>query len=303
MGRARYPGVSQRPDFGAMLGLWLAAPAAGTCQGPCSGASAGHAGDRWCLALVHPPSCSADDTGFHWEGGVSGEGSPRAVRPRRDGASSCPPACQELLRRMKGQGFPWSRLLLVLLVFAAGFVLHDIRMHGSFQGEVVPLLVALQRRGGASLAIRDPREAPTALPVPLAAHGLCWAGCSRQVVQTDPLPVPSREGFPRAQVFLSALSFCPIPEHFPSRCAGQLGPCVPGERPRGQTEPTAPAGAGQRFAQGMSLLSSSLLLRPPAPLLGRPAGFAGGLAEGLPLLPPGLPVSGSGAGGSVCRVA
>ncbi|KAF1619631.1 hypothetical protein FQV09_0013603, partial [Eudyptes chrysolophus] len=34
---------------------------------------------------------------------------------------------------MKGRGFPWSRLLLVLLVFAAGFLLHDVRTHGSFQ--------------------------------------------------------------------------------------------------------------------------------------------------------------------------
>ncbi|NXB93798.1 T214A protein, partial [Vidua chalybeata] len=34
---------------------------------------------------------------------------------------------------MKGRGFPWSRLLLVLLVFAAGFFLHDVHTHGSFQ--------------------------------------------------------------------------------------------------------------------------------------------------------------------------
>ncbi|XP_019327985.1 PREDICTED: transmembrane protein 214 [Aptenodytes forsteri] len=40
---------------------------------------------------------------------------------------------QELLCKMKGRGFPWSRLLLVLLVFAAGFLLHDVRTHGSFQ--------------------------------------------------------------------------------------------------------------------------------------------------------------------------
>lgn len=44
---------------------------------------------------------------------------------------------------MKGRGFPWSRLLLVLLVFAAGFLLHDVRTHGSFQGKVAALLVAL----------------------------------------------------------------------------------------------------------------------------------------------------------------
>ncbi|NXP07261.1 TM214 protein, partial [Thinocorus orbignyianus] len=46
---------------------------------------------------------------------------------------ACDAACKELLRKMKGRGFPWSRLLLVLLVFAAGFLLHDVRTHGSFQ--------------------------------------------------------------------------------------------------------------------------------------------------------------------------
>ncbi|NWW98604.1 TM214 protein, partial [Caloenas nicobarica] len=47
--------------------------------------------------------------------------------------ATCDAACKELLRRMRGRGFPWQRLLLVLLVFAAGFLLHDIRTHGSFQ--------------------------------------------------------------------------------------------------------------------------------------------------------------------------
>ncbi|XP_010000501.1 PREDICTED: transmembrane protein 214 [Chaetura pelagica] len=47
--------------------------------------------------------------------------------------AACDAACKELLRRMKGQSFPWSRLLLILLVFGAGFLLHDVRTHGSFQ--------------------------------------------------------------------------------------------------------------------------------------------------------------------------
>ncbi|NWI08809.1 T214A protein, partial [Crypturellus soui] len=34
---------------------------------------------------------------------------------------------------MRGRGFPWARLLLVVLVFATGFVLHDVRTQGSFQ--------------------------------------------------------------------------------------------------------------------------------------------------------------------------
>ncbi|MEQ2186671.1 hypothetical protein GOODEAATRI_031000 [Goodea atripinnis] len=28
--------------------------------------------------------------------------------------------------KMRGHGFPWSKLLMVLLVFAAGFIAHDI---------------------------------------------------------------------------------------------------------------------------------------------------------------------------------
>ncbi|NXT81708.1 TM214 protein, partial [Zapornia atra] len=57
-------------------------------------------------------------------------------RPNGDcDVAACDAACKELLRRMKGRGFPWSRLLLLLLVLVAGFLLHDVRTHGSFQGE------------------------------------------------------------------------------------------------------------------------------------------------------------------------
>ncbi|XP_043532134.1 transmembrane protein 214 [Chiloscyllium plagiosum] len=44
----------------------------------------------------------------------------------------CNTACNNLLQKLKGGGFPWLRLLLVLTIFAAGFVVHDIRTHGSF---------------------------------------------------------------------------------------------------------------------------------------------------------------------------
>ncbi|XP_050834311.1 transmembrane protein 214, partial [Serinus canaria] len=47
--------------------------------------------------------------------------------------AACDTACKELLQRMKGRGLPWWRLLLVLLVLAAGFLLHDVQTHGSFQ--------------------------------------------------------------------------------------------------------------------------------------------------------------------------
>uniref|UniRef100_A0A8C5I799 Transmembrane protein 214 n=1 Tax=Gouania willdenowi TaxID=441366 RepID=A0A8C5I799_GOUWI len=43
----------------------------------------------------------------------------------------CAALCQV---KMRGRGFPWSKLLLVLLVFIAGFVAHDLRSHGSVAG-------------------------------------------------------------------------------------------------------------------------------------------------------------------------
>uniref|UniRef100_A0A671TYQ3 Transmembrane protein 214 n=1 Tax=Sparus aurata TaxID=8175 RepID=A0A671TYQ3_SPAAU len=39
---------------------------------------------------------------------------------------------QNLQVKMRGRGFPWSKLLMVLVVFVAGFIAHDIRSHGSF---------------------------------------------------------------------------------------------------------------------------------------------------------------------------
>uniref|UniRef100_A0A8C0GTR4 Transmembrane protein 214 n=1 Tax=Chelonoidis abingdonii TaxID=106734 RepID=A0A8C0GTR4_CHEAB len=47
---------------------------------------------------------------------------------------------KNLLHKMKGRGFPWVRLLLVVLVFAAGFLVHDIRTQGSFQASSAHIL-------------------------------------------------------------------------------------------------------------------------------------------------------------------
>ncbi|MBN3303283.1 T214B protein, partial [Amia calva] len=45
----------------------------------------------------------------------------------------CNTLCNSLQSKMKSQGFPWSRLLLAVLVFAVGFFIYDIRSHGSFK--------------------------------------------------------------------------------------------------------------------------------------------------------------------------
>ncbi|KAG9347684.1 hypothetical protein JZ751_005258 [Albula glossodonta] len=39
----------------------------------------------------------------------------------------CNDLCNSLQLKMRGQGFPWSRLLLAMMVFATGFLIHDIR--------------------------------------------------------------------------------------------------------------------------------------------------------------------------------
>ncbi|KAG7453909.1 hypothetical protein JOB18_047160 [Solea senegalensis] len=55
----------------------------------------------------------------------------------RDGSETrdlqeCNDLCQNLQVRMRGRGFPWSKVLMVLCVFAVSFIAHDVRSHGSF---------------------------------------------------------------------------------------------------------------------------------------------------------------------------
>ncbi|KAM5165023.1 transmembrane protein 214 [Mantella aurantiaca] len=45
----------------------------------------------------------------------------------------CESACQALLQKMKGKGFPWFRFCLITLVFLSGFLIHDVRSSGSIQ--------------------------------------------------------------------------------------------------------------------------------------------------------------------------
>lgn len=42
---------------------------------------------------------------------------------------------QGLLQQARGPRPPWTRLLLLLLVFVVGFMCHDFRSHSSFQGK------------------------------------------------------------------------------------------------------------------------------------------------------------------------
>nr|XP_019964785.1 PREDICTED: transmembrane protein 214 [Paralichthys olivaceus] len=44
----------------------------------------------------------------------------------------CNNLCQNLQVKMRGRGFPWFKLLMVLFMFIAVFIAHDVRSHGSF---------------------------------------------------------------------------------------------------------------------------------------------------------------------------
>ncbi|XP_007470876.1 PREDICTED: transmembrane protein 214 isoform X2 [Lipotes vexillifer] len=46
---------------------------------------------------------------------------------------TCDAACKSLLQQARGFWLPWTRLLLLVLVSAIGFLCHDLRSHSSFQ--------------------------------------------------------------------------------------------------------------------------------------------------------------------------
>ncbi|MCJ8743131.1 hypothetical protein PDJAM_G00090250 [Pangasius djambal] len=57
----------------------------------------------------------------------------------------CNAVCSSLQMKIRTQGFPWSRVLMVLLVFVAGFIAHDVRSHGAFADSTTALY--LQKSG------------------------------------------------------------------------------------------------------------------------------------------------------------
>uniref|UniRef100_A0A8D2KF54 Transmembrane protein 214 n=1 Tax=Urocitellus parryii TaxID=9999 RepID=A0A8D2KF54_UROPR len=54
---------------------------------------------------------------------------------------TCDVACKGLLQQARGPRPPWTRLLLLLLVFAIGFLCHDIRSHNSFHASLTGRLL------------------------------------------------------------------------------------------------------------------------------------------------------------------
>ncbi|KAB5542079.1 hypothetical protein PHYPO_G00087320 [Pangasianodon hypophthalmus] len=62
-----------------------------------------------------------------------------------DDVQECSVVCSSLQMKIRSQGFPWSRVLMVLLVFVAGFIAHDVRSHGAFADSTTALY--LQKSG------------------------------------------------------------------------------------------------------------------------------------------------------------
>uniref|UniRef100_A0A2K5IGE4 Transmembrane protein 214 n=1 Tax=Colobus angolensis palliatus TaxID=336983 RepID=A0A2K5IGE4_COLAP len=54
---------------------------------------------------------------------------------------TCDMACKGLLQQAQGPRLPWTRLLLLLLVFTVGFLCHDLRSHSSFQASLTGRLL------------------------------------------------------------------------------------------------------------------------------------------------------------------
>ncbi|XP_030655875.1 transmembrane protein 214 isoform X1 [Nomascus leucogenys] len=54
---------------------------------------------------------------------------------------TCDMACKGLLQQVQGPQLPWTRLLLLLLVFAVGFLCHDLWSHSSFQASLTGRLL------------------------------------------------------------------------------------------------------------------------------------------------------------------
>nr|XP_055109973.1 transmembrane protein 214 isoform X2 [Symphalangus syndactylus] len=54
---------------------------------------------------------------------------------------TCDMACKGLLQQVQGPQLPWTRLLLLLLVFTVGFLCHDLWSHSSFQASLTGRLL------------------------------------------------------------------------------------------------------------------------------------------------------------------
>ncbi|KAF5907908.1 transmembrane protein, partial [Clarias magur] len=90
----------------------------------------------------------------------------RATANLKD-VQECNAVCSTLQMKIRSQGFPWSRVLMVLLVFIAGFIAHDIRSNGAFADSTTALY--LRRSGVTAVSQQAWRKVSH-----YSQHGVKW---------------------------------------------------------------------------------------------------------------------------------
>ncbi|XP_056605344.1 transmembrane protein 214 isoform X2 [Triplophysa dalaica] len=118
----------------------------------------------------------------------------------------CSSLCQSLQLKMRGRGFPWWRVLMMMLVFVVGFVAHDIRTQGSFADSTTALY--LERTGVTAVSQQAWSKASL-----YGQQGVGWMAentpyyYSRAVEAVGPLLEDVQEKIKIAVVFIAQKSF------------------------------------------------------------------------------------------------
>ncbi|KAL2082587.1 hypothetical protein ACEWY4_022405 [Coilia grayii] len=84
-----------------------------------------------------------------------------------EAVQECNVVCSGIQMKMRRWGFPWSRLLMAMLVFAVGFVAHDVRSHGSFSASTTSHY--LQSSGVTDVSLQA-----WAKVITYSQHGFSW---------------------------------------------------------------------------------------------------------------------------------
>uniref|UniRef100_A0A671SVS9 Transmembrane protein 214 n=1 Tax=Sinocyclocheilus anshuiensis TaxID=1608454 RepID=A0A671SVS9_9TELE len=119
--------------------------------------------------------------------------------------SDCNSLCHSLQQKMRGRGFPWWRMLMMSLVFVAGFVAHDVRSQGSFASSTTAL--CLKRSGVTAVSQQAWSKASHC-----GQQGVSWLAentphyYSRVLETTAPLLEDARERMKVTALFLAQRS-------------------------------------------------------------------------------------------------
>ncbi|KAF4114997.1 transmembrane protein 214 [Onychostoma macrolepis] len=119
--------------------------------------------------------------------------------------SDCNSLCHSLQQKMHGRGFPWWRVLMMSLVFVAGFIAHDVRSQGSFGDSTTALY--LERSGVTAVSQQAWSKVSH-----YGQQGVSWLAentphyYSRAVEKTAPLLEDARERMKVTALFITQRS-------------------------------------------------------------------------------------------------